>query len=287
MEVLHQSHVHVRDRQHVQQVLDKMIADGPNKLQVVADFDRTLTKFTHRGHVCATCHNVLEEGGLPEDYKKEAYRIRDKYFSIETDPNLTIEEKTPYMVEWWTRAHELLLQYPLSKKMLHTMVATSTARLRDGCTDFFDKLHDCDIPLLIFSAGVGDIIREMISQRSHMYPNMHVVSNDLDFDEQGQMIGFKGDIIHVFNKNENAVHDSEYFQNLSHCTNLLLMGDSLGDLQMANGAENIEAKLTVGFLNTRVAESLELYKSKFDVVICEDETLDVVNTMVNQILASS
>ena len=66
------------------------------------------------------------------------------------------------------------------------------------------------------------------------------------------MKGFKGEMIHVFNKNENDVHGSEYFQKLSHCTNVLLMGDSLGDLQMANGAENVEAKLTIGFLNQRV-----------------------------------
>ena len=69
---------------------------------------------------------------------------------------------------------------------------------------------------------------------------------------KGKMIGFKSDIIHVFNKNEHAVHDSDYFENLSHRTNLLLMGDSLGDLQMANGADNVESKLTIGFLNTRV-----------------------------------
>jgi 5'-nucleotidase len=69
---------------------------------------------------------------------------------------------------------------------------------------------------------------------------------------QGRMIGFKGEMIHVFNKNENAVHESDYFSNLSHCTNIILMGDSIGDLQMANGAENVEAKLTIGFLNTRV-----------------------------------
>ncbi|WAR10473.1 5NT3A-like protein [Mya arenaria] len=211
---------------------------------VVADFDRTLSKYKHNGHVCATCHNVLEEGGLPGEYKEQAYKIRDKYFPIETDPNLTIEEKTPYMVEWWTKAHALLEKYPLSKEMLHSMVAKSTAKLSD-------------IPLLVFSAGVGDIIREVIAQNSHMYDNMH---------------------------NEHAVHDSDYFHNLSHRTNLLLMGDSLGDLQMANGAENVEAKLTIGFLNLRVEESLELYKSRYDIVICEDETMDVVNAIVNKIL---
>ena len=66
------------------------------------------------------------------------------------------------------------------------------------------------------------------------------------------MIGWKGEMIHVFNKNESAVHDSDYFQKLSHCVNVLLMGDSLGDLHMADGAEHMESKLTIGFLNTRV-----------------------------------
>ena len=70
------------------------------------------------------------------------------------------------------------------------------------------------------------------------------------------MVGWKGEMIHVFNKNEAAVHDSDYFQNLNHCVNVLLMGDSLGDLHMADGAENMESKLTIGFLNTRVSRVL-------------------------------
>ncbi|XP_052814773.1 7-methylguanosine phosphate-specific 5'-nucleotidase-like isoform X2 [Mya arenaria] len=279
MEFLDRPNVHIKDREYVIGQLEKMVADGAKKLQVCSDFDATITNY--KGP-CS--YNVLEEGGLPGEYKEQAYKIRDKYFPIETDPNLTIEEKTPYMVEWWTKAHALLEKYPLSKEMLHSMVAKSTAKLREGCTTFFDNLHASDIPLLVFSAGVGDIIREVIAQNSHMYDNMHVVSNDLNFDENGKMIGFKNAIIHVFNKNEHAVHDSDYFHNLSHRTNLLLMGDSLGDLQMANGAENVEAKLTIGFLNLRVEESLELYKSRYDIVICEDETMDVVNAIVNKIL---
>ena len=56
---------------------------------------------------------------------------------------------------------------------------------RDGCKDFFNKLHEKEIPLLIFSAGVGDVIREIISQNSTtLYSNMHVVSNDIDFNEE-------------------------------------------------------------------------------------------------------
>lgn len=65
------------------------------------------------------------------------------------------------------------------------------------------------------------------------------------------MTGFQNAIIHVYNKNENAIHDSDYFQNIEHRTSMILMGDSLGDLHMGDGAE-VDHKLKIGFLNGRV-----------------------------------
>ncbi|KAK3577134.1 hypothetical protein CHS0354_037467 [Potamilus streckersoni] len=263
------------------------MADGPDKLQVVADFDRTLSKYTHRGQICATCHNVLEEGGiLPDFYKEKALKLREKYFSIETDPEMTIEQKTPYMIEWWTKAHELLNTCHITKEAVQKMVASSTAKLRDGCDWLFDECHRASIPLLIFSAGVGDVIEEIIHQQSTLYDNMHIVSNYMDFDKEGKMVGFKNDIIHIFNKNENVIHQSDYFENLKDRVNIILIGDSLGDLHMADGAEHMENKLKIGFLNTKVDESLELYKRKFDIVIVQDESLDLINAVIRKVVQS-
>ncbi len=68
---------------------------------------------------------------------------------------------------------------------------------------------------------------------------------------QGELIGFPDDLIHSFNKNQSSVHNSDYFKKLEGRHNVLLLGDSLGDLKMADGAhpKNI---LTVGFLNDKV-----------------------------------
>ena len=55
---------------------------------------------------------------------------------------------------------------------------------RDGCQWFFDELHKHEIPLLIFSAGLGDIISEVISHQGRLYDNMKIVSNFLQFDEE-------------------------------------------------------------------------------------------------------
>ncbi len=77
----------------------------------------------------------------------------------------------------------------------------------------------------------------------------------MNFFHQGELTGFDGDLIHVFNKNENAVHDSEYFRRLQGRSNVLLMGDSLGDLNMADGAD-AKHLLKIGFLNDKVYRTL-------------------------------
>ena len=46
---------------------------------------------------------------------------------------------------------------------------------------FFELLDRYEIPLLIFSAGLGDVIEETIKLQAHMYPNIKVVSNYMDF----------------------------------------------------------------------------------------------------------
>lgn len=69
---------------------------------------------------------------------------------------------------------------------------------------------------------------------------------------QGILVGFKGEMIHVYNKNESAIHKSDYFEKLKNRENIILMGDSIGDLKMADGATNAQNLLKIGFLNDKV-----------------------------------
>ena len=55
---------------------------------------------------------------------------------------------------------------------------------REECQWLFNELYRHNIPLLIFSAGLGDIIREIIScQASEIYENMKIVANFLSYNE--------------------------------------------------------------------------------------------------------
>ena len=100
------------------------------------------------------------------------------------------------------------------------------------------------------SAGLGDILVEVMDAFDVYHrSNTKVVSNFLAYDDTGKVIGIAGEMIHVYNKNESAIHDSEYFQTLKGRGNVVLLGDSIGDLQMANGVENSGNVLKIGFLN--------------------------------------
>ena len=59
---------------------------------------------------------------------------------------------------------------------------------RDGSDWLFDELHKHNVPLLIFSAGIGDVVMETVRQRAMLYDNVKVVSNFMDFDSQVGMI---------------------------------------------------------------------------------------------------
>ncbi|KAK2186852.1 hypothetical protein NP493_186g00009 [Ridgeia piscesae] len=190
------------------------------------------------------------------------------------------------MVEWWTKAHDLLVQIPFTQKDLEHVVSDSSILLRDGCDMLLRELHDHKVPVLIFSAGIGDIIERVMRQQSHMYSNIKIVSNYMDFDNEGTLIGFKGDIIHIFNKNEGAIHRSDYFLDLAHRENIILLGDSMGDLRMADGAVSNKNLLKIGFLNDKIESSLPMYMDAFDIVLVGEESLDLVNSLLRKVITT-
>lgn len=115
-------------------------------------------------------------------------------------------------------------------------------------------LNDADVPVLVFSAGIGDILQEILQIQNALLPNMKIVSNWMKFDESGLLTGFNDPIIHVFNKNESVLgtENSSYFTDLTHRNTAILMGDSIGDIQMSDGMPHQGGILKIGFLNVKV-----------------------------------
>ena len=258
--------------------------EGSEKLHIISDFDRTLTKAFVNGEKFPSIISQLYDGShLTKDYTTKARALRDKYYPIEVNPNIPIKEKKKAMEEWWRTHKRLLIDSGLNLRDVQEIVDKGYLEFRKGALEFFDLTQDKQIPLVIFSSsGIGESIPLYFKKIKKDYENIHIISNSMIYDKKGNAVDFKEPIIHVFNKGEIALKGLPIMKKLEDRTNVLLLGDSLGDLQMTDGF-NYKNIIKIGFLNYDKEEKLEDYKDKYDVVILNDGKMDFVNSLLEDI----
>lgn len=65
--------------------------------------------------------------------------------------------KSEKMKEWWSKAHDLLINMKLKKSVL-SAVELSDIRIRDDSVELINYCRDNQVPFLLFSAGLGDVL---------------------------------------------------------------------------------------------------------------------------------
>lgn len=289
-----------RDLDEFENKLGQVMKGGAKSLAIVSDFDYTLTHFTQADgrSRASSCHKILEDCGLlPSEYHHAAQELQRVYYPLEIDPNLSWDERVKYMVEWVTKAHQLLLSSGLSIDKLKLAASQGSdagrVRLRAGVSTLFDMAQVNQVPIVVFSAGIADVLETVIHHNfktTKLPDNAFVISNRCIFDEKtGKLIGFHEPLLHVFNK-EFGAHfspDHPVYKRLQHRENLILIGDSLGDINMSVGLpHNPNTLIKIGFLNDR-PERLPEYLKAFDVVILGDPSLEFINNLMLAICGNS
>lgn len=267
-----------------ERLLSTLREGGPSNLHVVADFDKTLTKGAWKGEKRFSLIELIRKYHyLPEGYVTEAYGLADEYRPWENDLSLSLEERKKRMVEWWSTHVQVMGKCGLSRKIVEKIIAEQELGPREGLSTFLDTLSVKNVPLLILSAAVTDLIEGFLRKEKMMHDNMHVISNAFAYDAAGVVTGYQSMIIHSLNKSEVAVRDSPYFPLVKNRPNVILVGDSLGDVEMANGLDHA-CVLKIGFLNDNVEKNLDAYQQAYDVVILNDGKMDFVNELLKEIL---
>ncbi|KAK6045511.1 Pyrimidine 5'-nucleotidase [Cooperia oncophora] len=133
------------------------------------------------------------------------------------------------------------------------------------------RLNQLGVPLVVFSAGIGNIIEMYLEQRLGQIPsNIHIISNMMNFDDKNSSVIRK---------------EAGFFHDVSGRTNVLLLGDSMGDIHMDVGVEKDGPTLKLGFLNSDVQNLLDHYMDVYDVVLVQDQSMKVPDTIVQAIAA--
>jgi len=257
---------------------------GKDKIHVLTDFDRTLTKAYVKGKYIPSVISILRDKHyISESYSEKAIALFNKYHPIEMDIKIPNKEKKRKMNEWWTKHFKLLIESGLNKKHLERIVKEGNITFRKGALEFIDCIHKNDIPLLIISSsGVGDAIPMLLEKEGRLYDNIYTITNLYKWDNKGNAIGVKEPIIHAMNKDETAIQDYPFFEKIKKRKNVLLLGDSIDDLEMTRGFKYNLIK--IGFLNKDIGKNLEDYKKNFDVLILNDSHMNYVNSLMKYIL---
>ena len=135
--------------------------------------------------------------------------MQQHYHPIENNMSISKEEKFQHMADWANKANDLFREAGLTKGILHDAVQealdTGIFRTRQDLRELLELIIDKNIPLLIFSAGLANVLEHAILRVLHPeaeegdlrctkfteeYENINVISNRVIWDENGSLSGF-------------------------------------------------------------------------------------------------
>lgn len=274
------------NKDNFEEIKKRFQENGLNRVHVLTDFDRTLTKAFVDGQEVPSLISVLrDENYLTSDYADKAHELYNKYRPLEDDESFSKEEKKKIMYEWWSAHFQLLIESGLSKKDIKEVIKSNKIRFRDGFSEFLTFLKNKNIPLVVVSSsGLGrEPILQKFKKEGKLYNNIHIVSNDFKWDEKGNVVDFKKPIIHTANKDETLIRNfPEIFNIIKERKNVIVLGDTLDDVGMIEGF-NYDNLLKIAFLNKKTEPKKEIYKKFYDVLLLGDSSLEFIYLFLKNI----
>ena len=187
---------------------------------------------------------------LNEEFRLTSQGNDAKYLPIEQDPKLTIAQKLPHMERWYALNHAAMTHCMLERSNIKAAVDAASEGenpklcIREQAPELIDLVQRAGVPLLIFSAGLADVIDVAVASyflpacSTELAPTTHIFGNRMMW-EQGEdgverLMGFSA-LVHMFNKNMRAVPPDLQQQCMrDHC---IVIGDGLGDAGMVDGTK--------------------------------------------------
>jgi phosphoglycolate phosphatase-like HAD superfamily hydrolase len=214
---------------------------------------------------------------------------------MEFGPLLDFSKPFPVELQgdgWWARANEILVSKGTGvRDLLPTVVANSRLTPRPGAVELLRRLVELRVPVLIVSAGFRNVIELWLEGHGIDCPDhlLRVSSNCMQFSQDGDVSCVEPHPpMTSLNKGETFRRNRDWLKQHATRNKLVVMGDRLNDLKVAEGAPPSMTCLGVGICNdgqtSELATPLEQYCDRFDLVICGDQgSLAPVTRLIDEL----
>ena len=273
--------IYFADKEKFEAIKSNFIKEWSAKIHILADFDGTLTKAYVNWEKRAWILNAIKENNLLwEEFKAKGQELFNKYYPLEIDPKVSMEEKLLHMSIWWEKTFEMMIEYWLTIENINFAWNSDYASLRDWFTEFYKILEDKKIPLVVMSAWIKELVDAFFSSNLINTSNIDVIANEFIWDSKWISKWYNKPIIHVFNKSEFLINSHKnIFKKIENKNNVILLWDSLWDHHMIEWYE-YENLIKIWFLNNEIDGLYEEFIKRYDVVIKWDWNMNFINDLL-------
>ena len=247
----------------------KDIKFNKNNFYVLIDFDRTITKAKSFSAWRVLYYSEL----LGRNFKQKYAKIHDETELSKSESN---EAKQKAFEQRFMVYMDLLRECHFNKDILKTAVEKTDLTLRGGAKEFFRKMYENNIPVIIISSSIKNVIEEYLKQNQAYYDNIHIYANYLDMNGRKE-----NDVTNVTPYNKNKIEFSEELDKiLQDRKYAVLLGDIPDDVNMVT-KEKLKHTITIGFLEENIEANLEKYNKTFDIVLTNNASFKEVLNLID------
>ena len=223
---------------------------------IITDFDHTLTEKDSN-----SSWGVLETlNTLNKEAKNKLNDNKNYYLPLENNLNISENKRKKLMKEWTDSNLKILKHSNITKQDIKKASYKKNAmKIRKGVKELLKYTYKNNIPVIIVSAGIKEIIENFLKANNCLYENIYIVSNKIKY-KNNIFIGFKNKTIYSSDKHK--IKYSHIIKKIIKGKGILL-GDNISDTQV--NPNNKQNMLKIGFLNNYL-ENKELFKNAFDIV---------------------
>lgn len=238
---------------------------------MVFDFDRTITKSNSE-----TSWSVIENSSLlPNSYREYSKQLYNYYRKLEIDNTISDKLKQELMEEWMMKQLDLLSMFCNKNLFNELLKCASHIEFREGASCFFQRLNELNIPVIVISAGLGNIVKEALSINNCLYNNVNLISNMLAFNK---CLRIDGPLVSSTNK-ANLFISNDIYKQIDNRDTLLLFGDQVSDLTSSKNFDVIN-QVSIGFVSEETIRYFDDYMRCFDIVCTDNENYNYLRKIL-------
>ncbi|CAJ1417447.1 unnamed protein product [Effrenium voratum] len=241
----------------------KLRKGGKEQIQVIMDFDHTMTCFRRMdGTNMPQSHCSIEHLSLMPDAFREGYGQLWEEQKRELAAGIWPWEM------WWKRSHELMVEHGFRREWVEVAVKESGMHCRQRTLEFLKLVQANGIPVLVVSAGLREVIVEVLRQSDIDMSLVQIFANEMVFDEKGALASVSHAVT-PDSKRDTGIMHAAYFEEVKR-KHAVVMGDNLADCSVIEKVPGIDAFLRVGFYNIARGK-WEEFEECFDLLLSNEE----------------